>query len=172
MEHCVWRWMGCHGCQSCLQAAWTLYSRYIYIYIHFLWLNFSDHCSCLCEGATARTYGTSSQFFTQPIVLNNVQCTGIEERLIDCEARGGRTCTHREDAGVACLVRTGIHLWGGGYSSHNYNSSLWEKLSLAMGAEFSYGGWGFSQSYSGCWWIAAMMPILTPKLMWSNTKLL
>ena len=61
------------------------------------------------EGASSRTVGTSSQFYNRPIQLTNVQCTGVEERLLDCVALGGRTCTHNEDAGVTCQARTGIY---------------------------------------------------------------
>lgn len=62
------------------------------------------------EGAVAWTYGTSSQFYLRPIVLSNVQCSGIEERLIDCTELGGRICSHNEDAGVTCQVRTGMSM--------------------------------------------------------------
>ena len=39
------------------------------------------------------------------IFLDNVRCTGEEQRLIDCRANdiGVHNCGHSEDAGVRCL---------------------------------------------------------------------
>ena len=39
------------------------------------------------------------------ILLDNVRCTGNENRLIDCPANalGNHNCGHHEDAGVRCL---------------------------------------------------------------------
>ena len=39
------------------------------------------------------------------IWLDDVQCKGTEDRLIECRARpvGLHNCNHQEDAGVACL---------------------------------------------------------------------
>ena len=58
-------------------------------------------------GAISHTVRTSSQFYVRPIVWSNVQCSGLEERLMDCTELGGRRCTHREDAGVTCQAHTG-----------------------------------------------------------------
>ena len=41
------------------------------------------------------------------IVLNNVQCTRSEARLIDCLSGQVISCTHSQDAGVRCLETTG-----------------------------------------------------------------
>ena len=44
------------------------------------------------------------------IVLDELQCTGSESRLVDCPHRGlsSHNCLHFEDAGVRCLSNTGI----------------------------------------------------------------
>lgn len=44
-----------------------------------------------------------------PIFLDNVQCNGTEERLVDCKhsGLGVYKCTHLQDAGVSC---TGIKI--------------------------------------------------------------
>ena len=41
------------------------------------------------------------------ILLDNVQCTGRENRLIECPAAplGRSDCSHSEDAGVRCRGR-------------------------------------------------------------------
>lgn len=44
---------------------------------------------------------------TGPIYRSNLRCNGSEARLVDCSSVIGRTCTHREDAGVRCQVQTG-----------------------------------------------------------------
>ena len=38
-----------------------------------------------------------------PIALSYLQCTGNEERLVDCLSGGGRACSH---TGVRCQVKT------------------------------------------------------------------
>ena len=40
----------------------------------------------------------------QPIWLDNVQCSGRESRLLDCDFSviGHHNCVHAEDAGVKC----------------------------------------------------------------------
>ena len=53
-------------------------------------------------GAIAR----SRAFFGQgtgPIQLDNVQCSGTENRLQDCSLLRTHNCAHSEDAGVTCL---------------------------------------------------------------------
>ena len=42
-----------------------------------------------------------------PIVLDNVQCGGVESRLIDCEADRNRDCEPIVDAGVICYGAIG-----------------------------------------------------------------
>ena len=39
-----------------------------------------------------------------PIWLDDVQCAGTEERLLDCTAQpvGDHNCGHHEDVGVVC----------------------------------------------------------------------
>ena len=37
-----------------------------------------------------------------PIVMDNVACTGREERLVDCPSTFNHNCAHSEDAGVRC----------------------------------------------------------------------
>ena len=39
---------------------------------------------------------------TDPIVLDDVRCTGTESRLIDCPYTATHNCIHLEDAGVIC----------------------------------------------------------------------
>lgn len=55
---------------------------------------------------------------TGPILIDNVQCTGNETRLINCYHNGVGThnCFHTDDVGVLCqsrefiLIRTIMHL--------------------------------------------------------------
>ena len=42
------------------------------------------------------------------IALTNVQCSGTETRLTDCQASNFTiTCSHSQDAGVQCFAQTG-----------------------------------------------------------------
>ena len=54
-------------------------------------------------GSLARLYGDSPQG-SGPVVLYNVQCSGIERRLLECPntALDVNNCRHSEDAGVTC----------------------------------------------------------------------
>ena len=52
---------------------------------------------------------TSSSIFGQgpgPIILDDLQCTGLEHRLIECVHRGLgiHSCNHFEDVGVRCTT--------------------------------------------------------------------
>lgn len=64
-------------------------------------------CKCfISSGAIVRVNATFGQGFG-PILLDNLQCTGLENQLFDCshggiEVVGG--CTHSLDAGVTCIA--------------------------------------------------------------------
>ena len=53
------------------------------------------------QNATARSFAFFGQG-TDPIVLDDVRCTGTERRLIDCPYTATHNCNHFEDAGVTC----------------------------------------------------------------------
>ena len=55
-------------------------------------------------GATARLNGAFRQG-SGPILLANVRCNGLEERLFDCPQSEleENNCGHNQDAGVVCL---------------------------------------------------------------------
>lgn len=61
-------------------------------------------------GAVSVAASTTSSMFglgSGPIAFNYVRCAGTEDRLIDCPSLNSRSCSHVEDAGVRCLMRTG-----------------------------------------------------------------
>ena len=56
---------------------------------------------------------TRDAFFGQgtgDIILDNVQCTGNEQRLIECTSSADLNCDHSEDAGVQCEGTLGYTL--------------------------------------------------------------
>lgn len=61
----------------------------------------SHHHQCVAAVAAGRAhYGAG----TGPIFLDNVDCEGTEETLLDCVHNGAsiHNCGHYEDAGVLC----------------------------------------------------------------------
>ena len=78
------------------------------------------------QGAIAR----GSAFFGQgtgPINLDDLECNGSEERLIDCTFDPTHNCGHGEDAGVEC-VGMSAPLW---YVYMYDFFVVWERLSTA-----------------------------------------
>ena len=64
----------------------------------------SSFQTCLTHaGAFARS-GAAFGEGSGPIVLDNVQCSGSETRILDCTANaiGDHNCDHSKDAGVTC----------------------------------------------------------------------
>ena len=49
---------------------------------------------------------------TDPIWLDNVQCTGSESRLVDCShaGYGNHNCQHSEDVGLECSSGLFVHV--------------------------------------------------------------
>ncbi len=61
------------------------------------------------EGAIPRLNAEFGQgSLDMPILLDDVQCTGSETRLLDCLHRGIEVhdCSHNQDAGVVCSIGT------------------------------------------------------------------
>lgn len=57
-----------------------------------------------CGTALAATHGAHFGRGHDPIWLDEVNCTGTEDALVDCRASawGANNCFHGEDAGVIC----------------------------------------------------------------------
>ena len=73
--------------------------------LHLVFRNFH------AAGTTHRTasfYGPG----TGPMAVSSVACTGAETRLVDCTSSTPPSyCTHAHDAGVWCMLRTGIYIY-------------------------------------------------------------
>eukprot|EP00745_Piridium_sociabile_P017603 TRINITY_DN26383_c0_g1_i6.p1 TRINITY_DN26383_c0_g1~~TRINITY_DN26383_c0_g1_i6.p1 ORF type:complete len:165 (+),score=33.07 TRINITY_DN26383_c0_g1_i6:320-814(+) len=74
----------------------------------FSTMNAAVVCNMLGYNATNPSI-RSTDFFgagnsTQPILLDNVECTGNESNLLDCQHNpiGVNNCGHSEDVGVVC----------------------------------------------------------------------
>lgn len=66
------------------------------------------HCPIYIPGATAYSNARYGQG-TGPIVFSNLLCTGSETSILDCPSDGFGvigSCTHADDASVACLECT------------------------------------------------------------------
>ena len=70
----------------------------------------SDYCkyNIISFHFTGATAVTSSFTFGQgsgPIIFDDIQCTGLEYRLIDCvHSAIVDGCSHTQDAGVICIA--------------------------------------------------------------------
>lgn len=76
-------------------------------------------CSVLCFSSIILFVGATAfrnAFFGQGtgrILLDNVQCTGSEIKLVNCPHNGIgiENCVHAEDAGVRCAGRATIQVY-------------------------------------------------------------
>ena len=77
-----------------------------------------DYCSskslpkALLSVILIGTYPTYSASYGEgrgAILLGNLGCYGNETRLVDCPSGSVSSCSHSEDAGVRCLLQTGIY---------------------------------------------------------------
>ena len=59
----------------------------------------------LTLGAIARVNAAFGEGFG-PILLDDVQCNGLEHRLLECSNNGLEVtnCNHQRDAGVVCII--------------------------------------------------------------------
>ena len=101
-------WGAADASVACRQAGFSAQGL-IEIYNNFVLNNYSIYICVTCDytGAIAVLYA----FFGHgagPIVLDDVACTGIEQRLWDCShiGVGVHNCRHSEDAGVRCQPNT------------------------------------------------------------------
>jgi len=72
-------------------------------------MHISVSVCCTVAGATVYSFA----FFgpgTGPILLDNVQCSGTETRLVNCPSNGvgSHNCDHSEDASVRCQCKHNI----------------------------------------------------------------
>ena len=102
MGHSLWWFLGDRGCQCGLQAAGILSNRFVSCDFTYQYgSSVTKHF--FLTGATAfqrAAFGPG----TDPILLDNVGCSGSETQLVDCSNSGigVHNCAHSEDAGVRC----------------------------------------------------------------------
>ena len=82
-------------------------------------------------------FGSSVVDGTGQIILDNLQCTGTESRLVNCRHNGlgNHNCDHSEDAGVRCrpgiIIQCCVHttrLRSLAYSQPSFNYLYVEKF--------------------------------------------
>lgn len=78
----------------------------------------------------ATTYGVGNG----PIHLDDLDCIGSEENLLECSAdqRGDHDCTHEEDAGVKCGGKLAHHQYYSDKSDIHYFSAMCEEYSARI----------------------------------------
>ncbi|XP_022081555.1 deleted in malignant brain tumors 1 protein-like isoform X2 [Acanthaster planci] len=85
------------------------------------------HVACRQLGFPAGAVkATSGGFYpggTGPIHLDDVNCSGHESDLEDCDYVGSHNCDHDEDAGVLCII--GVRLQGSSNSMDGRVEVLW-----------------------------------------------
>ena len=66
------------------------------------------YCTTGAEALQNAAFGEGS--FSQPILLDDLRCTGMETRLVDCDHNGINihNCHHGEDASVRCMLPPGM----------------------------------------------------------------
>ena len=74
-------------------------SNSMYCICHFLF-KFAAYVTAAVETFGMATFGEG----TGPIWLDDVTCSGLENKLLDCYSNGlgENNCDHTEDAGVRC----------------------------------------------------------------------
>ncbi|XP_019856578.1 PREDICTED: LOW QUALITY PROTEIN: deleted in malignant brain tumors 1 protein-like [Amphimedon queenslandica] len=100
--------------EVCVKEAWGTVC-------HGLWDNNDAAVVCNQLGIDGTAIAYTNAYFgagTGPINMENVQCTGNEELLVNCTYRPNHNCFHSEDAGVTCGLQpecnnTNIRLVGG-----------------------------------------------------------
>ena len=128
----VWWLLGLFWCKSCVQTdgilrfwyvpiitistRFTLPDTWFLLYFELIFqtaVTYNDLMPALilltcCTGPVALQRARFGQGNDVPILLDNVQCTGSESRLIDCTYSAVHNCAHSEDASVNCTTRMHI----------------------------------------------------------------
>ena len=73
----------------------------------------SPSLSLLCVTDAITTSGGHFGFVEGPIFLDNVNCTGTEQSILECLSQdaGIHNCGHRQDVGVLCPGKYGTSLF-------------------------------------------------------------
>ena len=90
----------------CRQLGFNESGQFLTCYWCFRLTPLISYCFSDAEARFEAFYGEG----TDPIIMDDVKCNGLESSLLQCRGVFTHNCQHREDAGVSCQSKH-CHRW-------------------------------------------------------------